>query len=193
MRKSWRCINRLEHGTRVCRNSATMEERSLQSAVAAAMNERFRQQTARQTLMDCVAAALAGVGNADLSLPAAEARLRALQERQMELLQLAAVDMDNTEFDGEISRVSAAILNLLTRKTELEGEGRTDPEYDNRVASVTGALEETDSAAVPFDDVIVRQVIGSIRVLDRERLSIRFKDGTEVEQTIEYAQRRVSA
>ena len=89
--------------------------------------------------------------------------------------------------------MSAAILDLLTRKSELEQEGRTDLEYDNRVASITGALEETDSAAVPFDDVIVRQVIGSIRVLDRERLSIRFKDGTEVEQAIEYPQRRVSA
>ena len=90
-------------------------------------------------------------------------------------------------------RVSAAILGLLARKTELEQEGRTDPEYDRRVASITGALEEVDSAAVPFDDVIVRQVISSIRVLDRERLSIRFKDGTEVEQAIEYPQRRVSA
>ena len=189
----WRCINRLEHGTRVCRCSATMEEPELQAAVASAMNERFQQQAARQTLTDCVAAALAGVGNADLSLPAAEARLKALQERQMELLQMAAGDADNTEFDEEISRVSAAILGLLARKTELEQEGRTDPEYDRRVASITGALEEVDSAAVPFDDVIVRQVISSIRVLDRERLSIRFKDGTEVEQAIEYPQRRVSA
>ena len=189
----WRCINRLEHGTRVCRCSATMEEPELQAAVACAINERFRQQSARQTLMDCVAAALAGVGNADLSLPAAEARLKALQERQMELLQMAAGDADNTEFDEEISRVSAAILGLLARKTELEQEGRTDPEYDRRVVSITGALEESDVYAVPFDDVIVRQVISNIKVLDRERVSIRFRDGTEVEQVIEYSQRRASA
>ena len=189
----WRCINRLEHGTRVCRRSATMEEPELQATVAAAMNQRFQRQGARQALEDCVAAALAGVGDADLSLPGLEARLRALQERQMELLQLAAVDMDNMEFDGEISRVSAAIVDLLTRKTELEREGRTDPDHDSRVASITGALEEADSAGVPFDDAIVRQVISSIKVLDRERLSIRFKDGTEVEQTIEYTQRKVSA
>ena len=189
----WRCINRLEHGTRVCRRSATMEEPELQAAVATAMNQRFQQQGARQALEDCVAAALVGGGNAGLSLPMAEARLRALQERQMELLQLAAVDMDNTEFDGEISRVSAAIVDLLTRKTELEREGQTDPDHDSRVASITGALEEADSAGLPFDDTIVRQVIGSIKVLDRERLSIRFKDGTEVEQVIECAQRRASA
>ncbi len=102
-------------------------------------------------------------------------------------------DADNTEFDEEISRVSAAILDLLTRKTELEREGRTDPEYDSRVASITDTLEGADSVAVPFDDVIVRQVVSSIKVMDRDRVSIRFKDGTEVEQVIEYPQRRVSA
>ena len=158
-----------------------------------AINERFRQQTARQALADCVAAALAGAGDTDLSLPAAEARLRALQERQIELLQLAANDADSTEFDEEITRVSTAILDLFTRKTELEREGRTNPEYGSRVASITSALDEADSAEVGFDDVIVRQVIGSIKVLDRERLSIRFKDGTEVEQAIEYPQRKASA
>ena len=192
-RHVWRCINRLEHGTRLCRRSATMEEPELQAAVAAAINERFRQQTARQALADCVAAALAGAGDTDLSLPAAEARLRALQERQIELLQLAANDADSTEFDEEITRVSTAILDLFTRKTELERGGRTNPEYGSRVASITSALDEADSAEVGFDDVIVRQVIGSIKVLDRERLSIRFKDGTEVEQAIEYPQRKASA
>ena len=190
----WRCINRLEHGTRVCRNSATMEEPELQAAVATAMNERFRQQSARQALADCVAATLAGVGNANLSLPAAEARLKALQERQMELLQMAAgAGPDNLEYDVEISRVSAAIMDLLTRKTELEREGRADPEYESRVAAITGTLEGADSAAVVFDDIIVRQMVSSIKVLDRDRVSIRFKDGTEVEQTIEYPQRRASA
>ncbi len=192
-RHVWRCINRLEHGTRLCRRSATMEEPELQAAVAAAINERFRQQTARQALVDCVAAALAGAGDTDLSLPAAEVRLRALQERQMELLQLAAGNADSTEFDEEIARVSTAILDLLTRKTELEREGRTNPEYDSRVASITSVLDKADSAEVGFDDAIVRQVIGSIKVMDRERLSIRFKDGTEVEQAIEYAQRKASA
>ena len=44
-----------------------------------------------------------------------------------------------------------------------------------------------------FDDIIVRQMVSSIKVLDRDRVSIRFKDGTEVEQTIEYPQRRASA
>ena len=111
----------------------------------------------------------------------------------MELLQLAAGDAENTEFDEEISRVSAAILDLLTRKTELEREGRIDPEYESRMTTISGTLEESDSAEVGFDDVIVRQMVSGIKVLDRDWVSIRFKDGTEVEQAVEHMERRASA
>ncbi len=53
------------------------------------------------------------------------------------------------------------------------------------VRVITGTLEHTDSSIEEFEDDTVRQLVSSIRVLDRERLSIRFKDGTEIEQIIE--------
>ncbi len=40
----------------------------------------------------------------------------------------------------------------------------------------------------------VSKVAGSsIKVLDKDRLSIRFKDGTELEQAVEHTERRASA
>ena len=188
----WRCLNRIEHGRRICKHSATMEERELQAAVTAALNEMFRQRSARETLAQCVAAALAGTGD-DSSLPTVEAQLRALQGRQMELLQLAMGDTRNTGFDEELIRINAAITELLTRKTKLEREGGADPVYDGRVQAITGVLERTDSAITGFDDGIVFQMISRVTVLDKERVSVRFKDGTEIEQAVEYRKRRDTA
>jgi len=181
----WRCINRLEHGKRICQHAPTLEEGDVQAAVTAAMNELFRQQTARQTLAECIAAALAGTDNGDLTLPAVEARLRALQERQVELLQLAGRDSSSTEYDEELGRVTEAKLALQARKDELIRQGRTDTAYDSRVQSITATLETTDCAIGDFDEGLVRQTVSSITVLDAERLCIRFKDGTEIEQVIE--------
>ena len=116
----WRCINRLEYGKKVCKGAPTLEEPEVQAAVTAAMNEMFRQQTARQALTDCIAAALAGTGS-DTSLPALEAKLRTLQEEHMRLFQLAVESgPENTEYDDRISEVNAAIATLLKRKSELE-------------------------------------------------------------------------
>ncbi len=186
----WRCLNRIEHGRRICKHSATMEE--LQAAVTAALNGMLRQREARDTLADCVASALAGTGD-DSSLPTVEAQLRALQGRQMELLQLAMGDTRNTGFDEELIRINAAITELLARKTKLEREGGADPVYDGRVQAITGVLERTDSAITEFDDGIVFQMISRVTVLDKERVSVRFKDGTEIEQAVEYRKRRDTA
>ena len=59
--------------------------------------------------------------------------------------------------------------------------------------AITGVLERTDSAITGFDDGIVFQMISRVTVLDKERVSVRFKDGTEIEQAVEYRKRRDTA
>ena len=181
----WRCINRLEHGRRVCKHSATLEEPELHAAVTSAMNEMFRQRTAKEMLTQCITAALAGREDGDLTLPAVEAKLRMLQEEQLELLQIAMKEgAECTEYDERLSQINAAMTVLLDRKAELAQEGRADAGYDSRIQAITDTLEDADSSIGGFDDGMVYQTVSSIKVLDRERLSIRFKDGTELEQEI---------
>ena len=189
----WRCLNRIEHGKRICKHSTTVDELELQAAVTAALNEMFRQREARETLADCVATALAGTGD-NTSLPAVEAKLRALQEEQMNLFRLAAnAGPENTEYDDRMIQVNAAMMELTARKTELGREGGADPVYNSRVQSITGILEQTDSAITGFDDGLVFQMVSRVTVLDRERVSVRFKDGTELEQAVEHIDRSASA
>lgn len=168
-----------------------MEEPELHAAITSAMNELFRQRTAREVLAQCVAATLADTGDGNLTLLAVEARLRALQTEQLDLLQLAMQDLNGTEYDERLTQINDAISGLLTRKNELVQAGCTDTEYDSRVRAITDTLEGTVSAIEDFNDGMVYQTISSIKVLDRERLSVRFKDGTEIEQEI--INRRASA
>lgn len=69
----WRCINCLEHGKRICKHSAILEENVLQEAVVVALNGMYRQREAQKIVTDCVASALADDGDR-LCLPAVEAR-----------------------------------------------------------------------------------------------------------------------
>ena len=110
----------------------------------------------------------------------------------MRLFHLAAdAGPDSTEYDDRLIEVSSAMTALLTRKGELEQEG-AGTECDSRVRLITDALDTADSSIGEFDEGVVCQTVASITVLDAERLSIRFKDGTEVEQIIESV-RRASA
>ena len=138
----WRCINRLEHGKKICKCAPTLEEPDIHAAVTVAMNELFRQQAARQALADCIAAALAGAGD-DASLPAVEAKLRALQEEQMRLFRLAAeAGPENTEYDDRIAEVIAAMSALLAR--EVNWSGRATP-----ILNVTAGCEPSPAGWRP--------------------------------------------
>ena len=149
------------------------------------MNELFHAQTAREALEASITAALAGE-DGELSLPALEAKIRSLQERQMELFQLAvSAGPDCLDYDEEIQRVNTAKTSLMAKKAELEREGRTAAAFDRRMEEITRELEQTAGAITEFDEITVRQLVSNIKVVSEDTLLICFKDGTEITQTME--------
>ena len=180
----WRCINRLEHGKKICKKSPTWNETDIQAAVTAAMNELFHTQTAKEALEASITAALAGE-DGELSLPALEAQIRSLTERQLELFQLAvSAGPDCLEYDEEIQRVNMAKTSLMAKKAELEREGRTAAAFDRRMEEIASELEQTAGTITEFDEVTVRQLVSNIKVVSKDTLLICFKDGTEITQTV---------
>lgn len=183
-RPVWRCINRLYHGKRICKCSPTLDEDKLQDRVADAMSELISRQAVKRALEDSIAAALAGE-EIELSLPALEVQIRQLQERQMELFQLAAgAGADCQDYDEEIQRVTIAKTRLMAKKAVLEKEQQTGTAFDQRMGQIGEALEDLCSVTIAYDDLMVRQMVSTIKVVDKERLLLRFKDGTEMEQMI---------
>ena len=180
----WRCINRLEHGKKICKKSPTWNEADIHAAVTAAMNELFHAQTAREALEASITAALAGE-DGELSLPALEAQIHSLAERQLELFQLAvSAGPDCLDYDEEIQRVNMAKTSLMAKKAELEREGRTAAAFDRRMEEIASELEQTAGTITEFDEVTVRQLVSNIKVVSKDTLLICFKDGTEITQTI---------
>ena len=121
-----------------------------------------------------------------MTLPAVESQIRVLQERQMELFQLAvSAGVECTDYDEELQQVNMAKTQLLAKKAELERQGRTAAEFDRRMEQLGAEIDKTSPAISNFDDIMVRQLISNIKVLGEGRILVRFKDGTEIEQTIE--------
>lgn len=180
----WRCINRLEHGRRICKQSPTLDEGDVHAAVVDAMNEMFDQQAAKEMVSKMISFALAG-DSSEMSLPAVERELRRLQDRQMELFGLAvAAGPDCLDYDEEISKVNLAKTRLMGKKAELERDRRTAEEFDRRMEEISGAMEQTNPSVTAFDEITIRQLVSNIKVINAELLLVRFKDGTEIYQTI---------
>lgn len=181
----WRCLNRLENGKRICKQSPTFKENDLQTAVLAAINGMFSQRQAKDAVRDSLAAALASEAPG-LSLPAIEAQLQAVQERHKILLGLAmAANPDDTSYDAELQKICATKAQLMLLKAEAERTEQDTEEYDKRMAQLERAVEQDSGAIEEYDEVMARQLISSIKVLDKKTILVRFKDGSEITQQVE--------
>ena len=56
------------------------------------------------------------------------------------------------------------------------------PAFKRRMEELNAAVDGTGAALTDFDELTVRQLVSNIKVLDRDSLLIRFKDGTELVQ-----------
>ena len=181
----WRCLNRLERGRRVCKHSPTFTEGSIHDAIVSAMNEMFRQQEAKDVLRESIVSALAGQEDT-LSLPALESQLRAAQEEMSDLLQNAfRAGSKRSDFDERIGSLNRTMSELLEKKAAQQGIEQENAEFDRRMAEIDAALAREGGTITEYEDVRIRQLVSNIKVIDKERLLVRFRDGTEIEQRIE--------
>ena len=180
----WRCLNRLENGTRICKHSPTFLETDIHDAIVAAMNEQLVRQRAKDELKQSMYTALAAA-EPEMTLPAVESKIKALRDRQVELIGLATAEGAKFEdYDQEISRVNEERLRLLGIRAELEMAQQTNSDFDQRMEEIDAALSQDSGMIEKYDDIRTRQLISNIKVLDKERLLIRFRDGTESVQTV---------
>lgn len=80
--------------------------------------------------------------------------------------------------------MNMAKTSLMAKKAELEREGRTAAAFDRRMEEIANELEKTAGAITEFDEVTVRQLVSSIKVISKDTLLVCFKGGTEILQTI---------
>ena len=180
----WRCLNRLENGTRICKHSPTFREEEIHAAVVTAMNGQLNRRAAKDVLKQCISTTLA-ISEPELTLPAVESRIRTLQERQIELIGFATAEGARFEdYDEEIGHINEEKLRLLGIRSELETAQQGSAAFDPRMDEIDAALDQDSGVIEEYDDIRTRQLISNIKVLDKERLLIRFRDGTEIVQTV---------
>ena len=161
-----------------------LAETDLHAAIVSAMNERFSMGNVQSLLKDSILSALSSKGEG-MSLAAIDSRLTELREKQYHFLQLAAaVGAGSTQYDEMLKQISIEFSSLVAKHTELEKAQETVSCANERATQITAELDRTEPGITEFDEVAVRQLIDAIKVMGKDKLLIRFKDGMELEQPI---------
>ena len=179
----WRCINRIQYGKKKCHESPTIEEESLHRAIVSAVNEFCE-------VKDKVAKVLRESANEVLdpnlngSVQAAQQRIDELAHNIDELIKLATVPETAAAAIADIEKFSEEMKALRefieAEKAKQAAKQQNSAELD----ALLEQLENEDFAVNEYDDIVVRQLIEKITVVDKNTIRITFKGGFELRKEL---------
>ena len=166
----WRCINRLDYGTKYCKKSPTLEEGAIQNAVVRALTDLAAMEPlVMENLRLHIELGLQS-GAPDES---AALRLR-LNEMNGALLELVAANADTAALEEEA-------LALQARLAEIEGAQRKQEDANEFLQDIFAMAERHKNRLIDWDEKTVRQMVVCVKVISGEKLLVIFREGMERE------------
>lgn len=181
----WRCINRLDYGKKYCQNSPTIEETALHEGIMAAILCIAQKNTdVLQTLKEHIRMGLDSVQNDDAGIADTERRINEINVAFREIIERTSADT-LADFDEELMQ------QLINEKQKLEIELNNKQEYQEqqekvkcRIDKISSILEGIKNHPIPYDDIIVRQLLECVVVESKNEIKVVFKGGLEVQQSL---------
>ncbi|HJB38582.1 MAG TPA: recombinase family protein [Candidatus Acutalibacter ornithocaccae] len=171
----WRCGTRLD-GKANCPDSPTLEENKLQSAVMEAISKQYiHKDNALEVTMQSIRSVLTPE-TAD-SEYAIRTKINDLQKERKTLLATALAENDDGKYDFQFARIKRELEKLQSQLEGVQAVQKNQSVDEARMAEISALLEQFQESGLPFDNVLVRKVVDTVRVESAERLEVTFKDG----------------
>ncbi len=174
----WRCVSRLDYGKKYCKNSPSVEESRLHSAIAAAITKKANSEEIN----------IGGIVNHIESFGSQRdtdgiiQRQRRIAEIEKVIDDLARLNSDEAqsgELDYKFSELYAELYSVKDELEEMQSDvSALDGDMLNEMREVVTGLK---NHPVEYDEKVVRQLIDCIKVMSADMIKICFKDGTVTE------------
>ena len=182
----WRCISRLDYGTKHCKDSITVEEEALHGAVVRALN-RFHaeDESTYLTLMKATIGEAIGINGGSEEIDLLTRRIDTLNKRMLDLVnETVAAGKDVESSEDEFKGISDQIEQLNRRIAAIQENVHKDGSRQARLEEIQSIIAKRGANETQYDDSIVRQMIECIKVHRNGRLTIIFGGGYEIEETL---------
>ena len=182
----WRCISRLDYGTKHCKDSITVEEEALHGAVVRALN-RFHteDESTYLALMKATIGEAIGINGGSEEIDLLTRRIDTLNKRMLDLVnETVAAGKDVESSEDEFKGISDQIEQLNRRIAAIQENVHKDGSRQARLEEIQSIIAKRSANETQYDDSIVRQMIECIKVHRNGRLTIIFGGGYEIEETL---------
>ena len=173
----WRCVNRIEYGTKFCGNSPSIPEEELHRAILKAVQDlaaNFTDEVAAQ-----INGILHSIQTGESIKPNLQEQLEQTQQEFDRLLEMSLdFDGDTPFLDDRLKKLNSKIKRLkkVIEETAAQQEKASQPEM--LLSAKVLQIQE-------YDDVLTARIIEKITVRSRNEIEIRFIGGYEKAMPLE--------
>lgn len=180
----WRCVSRLDHGTKYCKQSPSMEETPLQNAIMDAINRSMDKdgEIARNATVGFLMV-LNPQENAEFTLGEVKRRIQVLNA---EFDTLFAMDGSEVTHKDRFAEIALELAELKKRQETISAQLLNNQEIQAKVNRFTNAAERIDHKLTQWDEELIRQLIHTVEVISKDRIRVVLTDGTVIMQEVSY-------
>lgn len=175
----WRCISRLDHGSKYCHRSPSIHEDKLHSAILRAINEYYGcGDDIRRIIMGNIESVIAGSDSSELHR--AEQRLQEIDKARSDFISLiAAGTMDEDSLDAEFQKLFEEEQELNKRIEIIKEKNKQNEKDRQSISEIASYLDNNLCKLTEYDDIIVRKLIECVKVISKTKIRVIFKGGVE--------------
>ncbi|MBR2305270.1 MAG: recombinase family protein [Ruminococcus sp.] len=181
----WRCINRLDYGSKYCHHSPSMHEGKLHSAILRALNDFYNEgKDVIQNMQYNGASVLSDLG--DSEIVRIEQRLKEMDTARDQMVRLiASGTVGEDSFDSELQKLFDEEINLSAKLESLKVQSKTPQVQQEKIDVMIERFNQDCGRLTEFDDVLIRKAIECIKVMSKTEIIVIFRGGYEVKVEVE--------
>lgn len=181
----WRCINRLEHGKKYCKNSPTIQEEVLQKAIINGINRIIEnKKEIRDNLEKGLKTAILSECKEDDSVEVITARIETLNTEMRRLLANISSNNYKEEDDIKFRDISQEIKSLQDKLKEKECKEKDNNENAERINDLLKMLGNEKLEIEEYAEEIIKKIVEKIKIIDEATIKIEFYGGLTIIQNI---------
>ncbi|MBQ4551310.1 MAG: recombinase family protein [Oscillospiraceae bacterium] len=180
----WRCVSRLDYGTKYCHNSPTMREGTLQQAIMRAINSQMdTKENIVQLIAEAMEQELVTVPNSDVTLGAVKRRMQELEEEFANLLRSASCG-SGQDYRDRFQAITEETARLKAQQEEISAQLRTNQSIRGKMQRITAAASQMEHQMTEWDEAMIRQLVHTVEVISADRIRVILTDGSIVMQEV---------
>lgn len=169
----WRCVSRLEHGTKYCNTSPTIEECRLQNGILKAMNMMQKNAEEIRTLLYGTIAEVLASSNTDKEMLELKEKINKLNKDMLQYIENEVANRTSRDtIESYCKGKSAEIRIMQDRLNTLNAKQQMENLNKNYLAEIYEQIAKIPDEIKEYSDTLVRLSVTNVKILSEDKIEV---------------------